>query len=54
MSKLGGDKSRFQIDRKRKMLLRQRRQLALAAVGKKTGGTVASSPAKAPRKTASV
>jgi hypothetical protein len=41
MSKLNGDKSRFQINRKRKMRLRERLQLALAAVSKQAGQTAA-------------
>jgi hypothetical protein len=46
MSKLNGDKSRFQINRKRKMRLRERLHVAIAAVKKQTGETtvVASDP----------
>jgi len=42
MSKLNGDKSRFQINRKRKMRLRERLHVALAA-GKRAGDTAAAS-----------
>ena len=43
MSKLNGDKSRFQINRKRKMRLRERLHVALAAVRKRTEETAAAS-----------
>jgi hypothetical protein len=42
MSKLNGDKSRFQINRKRKMRLRERLHVAQAAAGKKTETSAAS------------
>ena len=42
MSKLNGDKSRFQINRKRKMRLRERLIVAQATVGKKTETAAAS------------
>jgi len=43
MSKLNGDRARFQKDRKRKMRLRERLHVAIAAVKKRTGDTAAAS-----------
>jgi hypothetical protein len=43
MSKLNGDKSRFQINRKRKMRRRERLQVTLAAITKRAGETAAAS-----------
>jgi hypothetical protein len=47
MSKQNGDRARFQKDRKRKMLHRQRIQALVAALKKPTGEKAPAQPAEA-------